>query len=96
MVTAIAISVVVIFIPIGATATIDTAIRTRCHCRHIWAPIGGVVVAPPLMPLGATDQMAAALTTTHNGTAAATSMATAATATVMEEEECDGCDGADP
>ena len=68
MMMAIAIGVVVIVIPVGSAATIDTAIRTRCHCRHVWAPIGGVVVAPPLLPSGAKDPMAAALTTTRNGT----------------------------
>ena len=107
MVTAIAIDVQVIVIPIGAAATINAAIRTRCRCRHVWAPIGGVLVkddaivadapaAPPLLPSGATDPTAAALTKTRNGTAAATATATAATATATEEEECDGCDGADP
>jgi len=110
-VTAIAIGIMVFVIPIGAAATIDTAIWTRCCCRRVWAPIGGVVdddnaivadapAAPPLPPSGATDPTAAALTKTHVGTAAATAtaMAMAVTATVMgaEEEECDGCDGADP
>ena len=105
--TAIAISIVVVVIPICAAATINAAIRTRCHCRHVWAPIGGVVVdddavvadapaAPPLLPSGATDPTAAALTKTCNGTAAATATATVATATATEEEECDGCDGTDP
>ena len=99
----------VIVIPVGAAATIDaaTAIRTRCHCHHVWAPIGGVVddddavmtdapAAPPLPPSGATDPTAAALTKTRDGSAAATAAATAATATEEEEEECDGCNGADP
>ena len=50
--------------------------------------------APPLLPSGVTDPTAAALTKTHDGTAAATAMATAAM--VTEEEECDRCNGADP
>jgi hypothetical protein len=60
-VTAIAISIVVVVIPIGAAATTDAFIRTRCCRRCVWAPIGGVVadddavvvdalVAPPLPP----------------------------------------------
>ena len=108
-VTAIAIGVVVFVIPIGAAATIDVAIRMRCCHRHVWAPIGGVIdddnaivadapAAPPLPPSGAMDPKAAALTKTRGGTAAATATATAATATAMatEEEECNGCDSADP
>ena len=107
MVTVIAIGVMVVVIPIGATATINAAIRTRCRHRHVWAPIGGVVVddnavvadapaAPPLPLSGATDPTAAALTKTRNGTAAATAMAMAAAAPAMatEEEECGGCDAA--
>ena len=43
-VTAIAIGIVVVVIPIGAAATIHAAIRTRCRCCHVWAPIGTVVV----------------------------------------------------
>ena len=85
---------------IGAAATIDAAIWTCCRYRHVWAPIGGVVVdndtvvtdapaVPPLLPLGATDPMAAALTKTCNVTAAATAMTMAATAMATEEEECD-------
>ncbi len=95
----------IIVIPIDAAATINAAIRTRCHRRHVWAPIGGVVddddaimadapAAPPLPPSGVTDPTAAGLTKTRDGTAAATAMAMAATAT--EEEECDRCNGADP
>jgi len=105
-VTAIAIGIVVVVIPIGATATDDDAIRTCCRCRHVWAPIGGVIVhddagvadapaAPLLLLSGATDPTAAALTKTRYGTVAATATATAATATATEEEECDGCNGAD-
>ena len=73
-VTAIAVGIVVVVIPIGASSTINAAIRMRCHRHHIRAPNGGVVVdtenaivadapaAPPLPPSGATDPMAAALT----------------------------------
>ncbi len=108
-VTSIAIGVVVVVIPIGAAGTINAIIRTRCRRRHVWAPIGGVVnndnavvadapAAPPLPPSGATDPTAAALTKTCDGTAAATTTAMVVTAMAMatEEEECDGCDGADP
>ena len=108
-VTAIAIGVVVVVIPIGAAATIDAAIWTRCHCRHVWAPIGSVVVnddavvaealaAPPLLPSGATDPTDAALTKTRDGTVAATATVAAATATATATatEECDRCGGADP
>ncbi len=99
----------VFVIPIGAAATIDAAIRTRCCRRHVWAPIGGVIddddaivavapAAPLLPPLGGMDPKAAALTKTRGGTAVATATATTATATAMatEEEECNGCDSADP
>jgi hypothetical protein len=106
-VMAIAIGVVAVVISIGAAATIDAAIWTCCRYRHVWAPIGGVVVdndavvtdapaAPPLLPLGLTDPMAAALTKTCNVTTAATAMTMAVTAMATEEEECDGCDGAHP
>ena len=99
--TVIAIGVVVIVIPIGAAATIDAAIRTHCHCHHVWAPIGGVVVdndavvadAPAALPLP--PLTAATLTKTWDGTVAATAMAMAATAMATKEEECDGCNGAD-
>ena len=86
-VTAIAIDVVVVVIPIGAAATPNAAIRTRHHLRHVWAPIGGVVIdnnavmadapaTPPLPPSGATK--------TRNGTTLA---AATMTATATEEEE---------
>ena len=106
--TAIAIGVVVVVISIRTAATTYTVlpatnsaadVRARCHpC---------VVAALPLPPSGASDPTAAAKTKTLDGTATVTATATvvtvtttAATATVMatatEEEECDGCDDADP
>jgi len=100
----IAIGIVVVVIPIGAAATTDTTIRTRHHRRRIWAPIGGVVVdddavvagapAAPLLPLsGVMDPTATALTKTHDGT---TSAAARVTALVMEEEEYNEWEGANP
>jgi len=106
-VTAIAIGVMVVVFPIGAAATIDAAIRTRCRRRHVRAPNGGGVVdndaavadvpaALPLPPSGATDPTAAVLTKTRDGTAAVTATATAVMATATEEDECNKCDGVDP
>ena len=44
MMTVIAISVLVVVIPISAAATTDAAVWTCRHHRHIVAPVGVVVV----------------------------------------------------
>ena len=107
--TSIAIGVVVVVIPIGAAGTINAIIRTCCCCHYVWAPIGGVVnddgavvadapAAPPLPPSARRTQWLQPLTKTRDGTAAATTMAMVVTTMAMatEEEDCDGCDGANP
>ena len=103
-VTAIAIRIVVVVIPIGAAATTNATIQTRCCCRSVWAPIGGIVadddavaadalVAPPLPPSDVMDPTAAVTMKTRDDTtsAAAMAMVMAMAAAAMEEEDYDRC-----
>jgi hypothetical protein len=101
-VTAIAIGIVVVVIPIGAAATTNATIRTRCCCRSVWARIGGIVadddavaadalVAPPLPPSDVTDPTATVTMKTRDDTTSAAAMAMAMAAAATEEEDYDGC-----